>query len=159
MNAALGVHRRMLCKQALVVIGLLVAAGCSASQTNTTASPAAVSTSTSTSNGRSIFQTGKDGDGAQIVARKPPLFPSCAACHRADGSGGIHLAGGAISADLRHPALVTAQKKPYTIALLERAISTGIDNTGAPLNPVMPHWQLSQRDLQAVADYVFTELK
>jgi len=43
--------------------------------------------------------------------------------------------------------------------LLERAISTGIDNTGAPLNPVMPRWQLSKQDLHAVAYYVLTEFK
>lgn len=118
-----------------------------------------MATTATMSNGQSIFQTGKDSSGRQIAARKPPLFPSCAACHRADGSGGMHLPGGAVSADLRHAALVTAQKKPYTIASLERAISTGIDNTGAPLNPVMPRWQLSQTDLQAVAGYVYAKLK
>ena len=143
-----------------IVIGLIVATGCSTSHTNTTASPATTaSPPASTTNGRSIFQTGKDVSGVQIVAREPPLFRSCAACHRADGSGGVHLPGGAVSADLRHAALVTNQKQPYTIALLERAISTGIDNTGASLSPVMPRWKLSKQDLQAVAHYVFTELK
>jgi hypothetical protein len=60
---------------------------------------------------------------------------------------------------LRYKALVTDQKPPYTLALLERAISTGIDNTGEPLNPVMPHWKLSRRDLHDVAYYVLTKLK
>lgn len=144
-----------------IVIGLILAIGCSTSHTNTTASPATTASPppASTTNGRSIFQTGKDVSGVQIVAREPPLFRSCAACHRADGSGGVHLPGGAVSADLRHAALVTNQKQPYTIALLERAISTGIDNTGASLSPVMPRWKLSKQDLQAVAHYVFTELK
>jgi mono/diheme cytochrome c family protein len=156
-----------------IVIGLIAATGCSTSHTNTAASSTttassatAVSPATtaspppgSTTNGRSIFQTGKDGSGLQIDAREPPLFRSCAACHRADGSGGVHLPGGAVSADLRHAALLTNQHKPYTIALLERAISTGIDNTGASLNPVMPRWKLSKQDLHAVAYYVFTELK
>jgi mono/diheme cytochrome c family protein len=150
-----------------IVIGLIVATGCFTSHTNTTASPATtVSPATTaspppapTTNGRSIFQTGKGVSGVQIVAREPPLFRSCAACHRADGSGGVHLPGGAVSADLRHAALVTSQKQPYTIALLERAISTGIDNTGASLSPGMPRWKLSKQDLHAVAYYVFTELK
>lgn len=148
-------HKRLLRKRIAIIIGLIVATGCSTSHTNTTASLAPASSA----NGQSIFQTGKDLRGVQIVARNPPLFRSCAACHRADGSGGVHLPVGAVSADLRHAALVTNQKQPYTIALLERAISTGIDNTGTSLNPVMPRWQLSKQDLHAVAYYVFTKLK
>jgi mono/diheme cytochrome c family protein len=110
-------------------------------------------------NGQSIFQTGRDSAGLQITAKPPALYPKCAACHRADGSGGMHLPGGAVSADLRYKALVTEQKPPYTIALLERAISTGVDNTGQPLNRVMPRWRLSKRDLHDVAYYVLTKLK
>ncbi len=71
----------------------------------------------------------------------------------------MHLPGGAVSADLRHKALVTDQAHPYTLALLERAISTGIDNDGKPLDPVMPRWKLSERDLHDVAYYVSTQLK
>jgi mono/diheme cytochrome c family protein len=147
--------RKQLLRTLPIVIGLIVATGCFTSHTDTAASRAPAATA----NGRSIFQTGKDLSGVQIGARKAPLFRSCAACHRADGSGGVRLLGGAVSADLRHAALVTNQEQPYTVALLERAISTGIDNTGAALNPVMPRWQLSKQDLHAVAYYVFTELK
>jgi mono/diheme cytochrome c family protein len=110
-------------------------------------------------NGQMIFQTGVDSDGKQISAAEPPLRPSCAACHGANGAGGIHLPGGAVSADLRHSALVVGQKHPYTLALLERAITTGIDNDGQPLNPVMPRWRLSDPDLHDVATYVLTQLK
>lgn len=95
-----------------------------------------------------------------MSAQNRPLYgTSCAACHRADGSGGIHLRGGAVSADLRYKALVSSQTQPYTLALLERAISTGIDDDGDPLNQVMPRWKLSKRDLHDVANYVLTELK
>jgi len=110
-------------------------------------------------NGRAIFETGKDAAGTQITAQPPALMPNCAACHRTDGSGGVHLPGGAVSADLRHAALVTAQKHPYTLALLERAISSGVDNEGQPLNPVMPRWKMSDADLRDVASYVTTQLK
>lgn len=110
-------------------------------------------------NGRSIFMTGRDLDGRQIVAQTRPLYGRCAACHRADGSGGLHFADGAVSADLRHPALVEHQRHPYTLALLERAISTGIDNDGHKLDPVMPRWQLPARDLHDVALYVLKQLK
>jgi mono/diheme cytochrome c family protein len=107
-------------------------------------------------NGKAIFLTGRDLAGTHISAVPPALMPNCAACHRANGSGGVHLPGGAVSADLRHAALVTNQKPPYTLASLERAISKGIDNTGQPLNRVMPRWRLSARDLHDVAQYVLT---
>lgn len=110
-------------------------------------------------NGRAIFDTGKDVDGVQIAAAAAPLRPYCAACHGATGAGGVHFPDGAVSADLRHRALVTQQRHPYTQALLERAISTGIDNDGKPLDPVMPRWRLSTSDLHDVAWYVLTQLK
>ncbi len=71
----------------------------------------------------------------------------------------MHLPGGAVSADLRHKALVTEQRRPYTVPLLERAISTGIDNEGAKLDPVMPRWRMSKSDLHDVALYVYNRLK
>lgn len=110
-------------------------------------------------NGKSIFLSGEDLQGRRITATPPALYPSCADCHRPNGSGGMHLPGGAVSADLRHAALVTNQHPPYTVALLERAISTGVDNTGQPLNKVMPRWKMSKRDLHDVALYVYTQLK
>lgn len=80
-------------------------------------------------------------------------------CHGANGAGGMHLPGGAVSADLRHDALTKQQKHPYTIPLLERAISTGIDNEGQKLDPVMPRWKMSKSDLHDVAAYVYEKLK
>lgn len=71
----------------------------------------------------------------------------------------MHLAGGAVSADLRHDALTKEQDRPYTILLLERAISRGIDNDGDKLSPVMPRWQMSQTDLKDVAVYVYDRLR
>ena len=137
---------------------MLVVSGCSHGSNAPSRNPAE-STSSALANGRDIFETGKDANGIAIVARQRPLMASCAACHRPDGSGGQRLPRHAVSADLRHHALVIAQKHPYTVALLERAISTGIDNEGQPLNPVMPRWRLSKRDLHDVALYVFTDLK
>jgi cytochrome c553 len=113
----------------------------------------------SLANGKAIFDTGRDLAGAAIAAVPPPMMPACAGCHHVDGSGGMHLGGDAVSADLRYPALVTEQKPPYTLDLLERAISTGTDNSGQPLNAVMPRWRMSARDLRDVANYVLTELK
>jgi len=152
----------------MTALGLLALAACSAPQENSTQtsaspaaleSPAGIGATRSSANGRAIYQTGKDLDGVQILAQPRTTFQSCAACHRADGSGGMHLPGGAVSGDLRHKSLVTAQKHPYTVATLERAISSGIDNEGKLLNPVMPRWQLTKQDLHDVAVYVYTQLK
>ena len=106
-------------------------------------------------NGRSIFLTGKDSQGFKIMAAHPPLRTSCAACHRPDGSGGVHLPGGAVSADLRHKAM-SEGSHPYTLLTVERAISLGVDNENKPLDPVMPRWTLTPRDLHDVAAYVMT---
>lgn len=132
----------------------------STSRQENSASPAAMpSNSASLANGRLIYQTSRDSNGRLIVARPPALYPNCAACHRSNGAGGLHLPGGAVSADLRRSALVSGQAHPYTLGLVERAIATGIDNNGQPLNRVMPRWRLSTRDLHDVAYYVLTKLK
>ena len=137
--------------------------GCAGSGTHAKSAPApqrnGSSADQSLANGRSIFMTGRDLSGVHIRAKSRPLRTSCAACHKPDGSGGVRFADGAVSADLRHAALVTKQKHPYTVALLQRAISTGIDNEGKPLDPVMPRWQMSARELHDVAEYVYTRLK
>lgn len=110
-------------------------------------------------NGHAIFMTGRDLAGRKMTATRPPLRSSCMACHNANGSGGIHLPDGAVSADLRHKALITDQNPPYTVSSLERAISTGVDNAGEKLDPVMPRWRMSKDDLRDVALYVYNRLK
>ena len=119
---------------------------------------AVASTGSPLANGKAIFQTGRDLAGKPIGAVPRPIAPTCASCHRANGAGGVHLSGGVVSADLRHRTLVKL-KPPYTPALLQRAISTGIDNQGQKLSPMMPRWRLSKTDLHDVAQYVWTQLK
>lgn len=138
------------------------AGAASATATAAAAAPAKTAQSANAAalaNGRAIYLTGIDASGTHIAAKPPAQRPSCAACHMPTGAGGVHFPDGAVSADLRHAALVTHQKPPYTLALLERAVSTGIDNDGDKLDPVMPRWVLSQRDLHDVAYYVLTQLK
>ncbi len=120
---------------------------------------AAAQPTSSIANGRAIFTTGRDLAGVRITASPPPRYPACLWCHRINGSGGMHLPGGAVTADLRHAAMVTHQKHPYTIALLERAISKGIDNDGHSLDKAMPRWRMSTTDLRDVSEYVLTQLK
>lgn len=141
----------------IIVLTALAFAACAS--TKPAASPAPSQAPDAYANGRSIFTTGRDIAGHRITASPPPLRTSCMQCHRANGSGGVHLPGGAVSADLRHDALTREQDHPYTIALLERAISRGIDNDGDKLSPVMPRWQMSQADLRDVATYVYRKLR
>lgn len=110
-------------------------------------------------NGRAIFTTGRDLGGNRIWASPAPQMPACIDCHRANGSGGLKFPENVVSADLRHKALVEDQKHPYTIRLLMRAISTGIDNEGEKLSPVMPRWRMSALDLHDIAAYVYDRLK
>ncbi len=150
-------------RRSVLVIAMLafaLAVGCSRPQTEPSppASAASPSADAALANGQAIYRTGKDVDGVQIAAATPPIFGKCAACHGANGAGGLHLPG-AISADLRHKALVTDAKVPYTIDTVERAISTGLDNNGEKLSGIMPHWKLTKRDLHDVAYYVMTKLK
>jgi mono/diheme cytochrome c family protein len=152
----------------VAIVACTAFAGCTQEQnasTSSSSAPTAPMVTTASANpiaaaianGKAIFATGKDIDGVAISAKTKPLKPSCAACHGVDGSGGKKIAG-ATSADLRHKSLASG-KHPYTQALLERAIATGIDNEGKPLDPVMPRWVLSKRDLHDVAYYVLTQLK
>jgi mono/diheme cytochrome c family protein len=148
-------------KIAAVALGALLSAcvWSTSSRVLAEVSPHQSALSPSIANGRSIFQTGRDSNGTRIAASPPALYPKCASCHRSNGAGGRKFPDGAVSADLRHSALVTHQQHPYTLALLERAISSGVDNDRHRLDPVMPRWKLSQRDLHDVAEYVLTQLK
>lgn len=143
----------------LVLTTLVVIAACRGGHVAASSSPPSATAEASVDNGKLIFQTGRDSAGKQITAEKPPLRPYCAACHGTKGAGGVKLPDGAVSADLRYSALVTGQKHPYTLSLLERAITTGVDNDGKTLDPVMPRWRLSAGDLTDVAAYILNELK
>jgi len=141
-------------KLAPLLLVLAALGACASNSSGTKSAPAAAKVSV-TANGRMIFLTGKDSQGFRINAQHPPLRASCAACHGANGAGGVHLPGGAVSADLRQKALA-AVKPAYTLQSLERAISTGVDNQGKSLNPVMPRWKMTPRDLHDVAEFVRT---
>lgn len=140
-----------------IVFVLVLALAACASQKPAAKAPAPIGTDPY-ANGRRIFMTGRDLQGNAVTAVPQPMRSSCMQCHRANGSGGVHI-GGAVSADLRHNALVNQQKHPYAVASLERAISTGVDNEGQKLDPVMPRWRMSKADLHDLAVYVYQALK
>lgn len=122
--------------------------------------------STPVERGRVIFETG-EGE-SPITARSNEItvpasvFP-CASCHGNDGRGKPE--GGLTPSDLRHAELtkpyeVTLEngrrRRPYTDALLRRAITMGIDSSGNTLNPLMPRYQLTRADLDTLVAYMHT---
>ncbi len=117
-------------------------------------------------NGRSIFFSGTDLDGTRISTAHPfRVYQSCAVCHGPDGGGGVELPDGAVSAKLGPNARMMDQMSsmngknaPWTLALMERAISDGLDQNGEALSPVMPRWKMSERDLHDIALYVLTQI-
>lgn len=122
---------------------------------------------TTIANGRSIYFFSRDVDGVQITTAAPGrVYQSCAVCHGPDGAGGVLLADGSMSAKLGSQAHMLDQMapmngamKPWTVALFERAISTGVDQNGERLSPVMPRWKMSARDLHDISVYISTQIR
>jgi len=85
---------------------------------------------------------------------------TCQSCHGRSGMGTIES--GTIPPGITGPILFTPDirtstqraRPPYTEKTLARAIRAGIDSSGRKLNPLMPHFQLSERDLAALTAYL-----
>ena len=78
----------------------------------------------------------------------------CGSCHGADGRGGTlrTMSGADIEApDVTYDALV---KSGFTDATIGRAILSGLDESGKPLDAAMPHWQMTAADLAATIAYL-----
>ena len=82
---------------------------------------------------------------------------NCSTCHGAAAQGGVTMAPGVISPDIRWSKL-SALHPPYTDALLRRAILDGLAANGDPLNAHMPRWRgrLSTDQVSAVIGYLHT---
>ena len=90
---------------------------------------------------------------------------ACATCHRRSGYGTSEgrfvirpIIGPALRQEQTVPVhsprvkarLGTSQRPPYTEALLARAIRSGIDAAGKPLDPAMPRYALSDAEMKAL---------
>jgi|GEM_PF-2447801 len=113
-------------------------------------------------NGEQIYHTATSKNGDAITFTGGPRWlstsgGSCVSCHGADGRGGFAIAmTNETAPDIRYSALtaVTPGQKTYTTALIERAITKGLDEDGEPLSSTMPRWQMSDRDLKDLIDYL-----
>lgn len=127
---------------------------------------AAPSLSEEATNGERIFKTGYNVDGERIAFDAGAhwlqmLGGGCAACHGDDGSGArwammsiqtapdirySHLTEDEHAEDEGHP--------PYDEELLARAIREGLNPAGETLSWPMPRWDLSDRDMADLIEYL-----
>lgn len=89
----------------------------------------------------------------------------CVTCHGIHGRGGVAIMVGAkVPADIRyahltearHEQTVEAAHRPYTDALIKRALIEGVDPSGRDLEWAMPRWQLSDDDFHDLLAYLKT---
>ncbi len=97
--------------------------------------------------------TGPDGQhlaftkgGAKFVA-KPG---GCANCHGTDGLG--HKMPKMTIPPIRASVLFAAGR--YTEQTIRKAVVTGMDEKGTPLDPVMPRWKMTDDELVALVSYL-----
>lgn len=125
---------------------------------------AAVAAKSYASPGQRIFLTGIGTDGEAILAEAPPQSQGallmggggCAACHGANGRGGkIRVMTGPTidSPNITYGDLI---KNGFTQATIRSAIRYGLDEEGAPLDPLMPPWQMNDKDVDATVAYMKT---
>jgi cytochrome c oxidase subunit 2 len=118
------------------------------------------------SNGETIYFTGRNDRGERIPFDGAPMWlsthgGSCATCHGADGRGGAPvMMGTEIPGDIRYTHLTEEEHQegeehpPYTDELIKRAITLGLSPAGEPLDPTMPRWRMSDRDLNDLIEFL-----
>ena len=129
------------------------------------------------SNGQRIYFTGTSKSGEPITAEMPGIqtMPGmhrmtqgmmvCAECHGSDGRGGtVRMMGTFTAPDIRYKTLTSEEEHgqaheghpPFTDETLKRAITEGIDPAGEPLAWPMPRWDMSERDLNDLIEFLKT---
>ncbi len=120
------------------------------------------------SNGERIYFTATSDSGQPIVAEMgrtvmPNSMMTCAGCHGRGGRGGtVQMMMNSFQApDIRHKTLTVAEHgeehkehPPYNDELIKRAITQGLDPAGIALDFPMPHWRMSESDLEDLLDYL-----
>lgn len=118
------------------------------------------------SNGEQIFFTGTSQRDTITTTGGPFWFRmhggGCATCHGPDGRGGRVVMMGSFEApNIAYDVLTgrapgEEEHRPYTDTLIKRAITRGLESDGERLNQNMPRWQMSERDLNDLIDYLRT---
>lgn len=120
------------------------------------------------SNGELIYYTGFNESGELIKIEYGPRWlyvhgGSCVDCHATDGRGGYPvMMGSEIPPDIRYESLVSEahaeneEHPPYTEETIKKAIREGIDPAGEPLDLTMPRWNMTDKDVDDVVEYLKT---
>ncbi len=120
------------------------------------------------SNGEQIFFTGTSSRGTITTTRGPFWFQmhggGCATCHGPDGRGGrVTMMGSFTSPNITYKVLTGEEEgnheeehEPYTDTLIKRAITRGIEPDGEELDRNMPRWQMSDKDINDLIEYLKT---
>ena len=127
--------------------------------------------------GQRIYREGVRQSGETLSAVGPVQIPrsgkdaACVACHRRSGYGETEgrfvvrpVTGPALTQEqtlaVRAPRvkarLGSTQRPPYTGDTLARAIRTGIDAAGKPLDALMPRYALNDEELKSLSAYLFS---
>jgi len=123
-------------------------------------------------NGERIYFTATSDSGKPIFASMGMTAMqdetiSCATCHGANGKGGSGrmMMWEFRAPDIRYSTLISGNhtghghegnETPYTDELIKRAITEGIGSDGDRLEQPMPIWQMSDKDLNDLLDYLKT---
>ncbi|WP_232215804.1 c-type cytochrome [Archaeoglobus veneficus] len=77
----------------------------------------------------------------------------CASCHGVDGKGGVYpMMCGVKTPDIRYSTLT--EEHGMSEEDIKKAITQGIDDDGEELDYCMPRWQMSEKDLNDVIEYL-----
>jgi len=124
------------------------------------------------SNGEQIYFTGVNQDGERINYTGGPAFGgmmgrpilTCASCHGPTAQGGRHTMHMIVmdAPDIRIAALAAEEEGEeghgggggYTLEDFRRAVVEGRHPDGKPMDTNMPRWQLSDRDLEDLYNYL-----
>jgi ABC-type branched-subunit amino acid transport system substrate-binding protein len=142
--------------------------GVAAALTCAAGAAAAIELSASERAGKRIFLEGRSATGSSIAARVgagdtaiPGTVVPCANCHGADGRG--RREGGVRPSDITWRRLATPygqrlasgrEHPAYDPAGLARAVTSGVDPAGNRLDPAMPRFVMSARDLEDLTAYL-----
>jgi hypothetical protein len=127
--------------------------------------------------GRRIYLDGVRADGKPLTGvrlngqvRMSGPAAACALCHRRSGLGAVEgpnqiapITGrylfdqdrrSLVNMSLRARKSFNQRHEPYTLQTLAVALRQGVHESGRPLDPLMPHYELSDREVMALASYL-----
>lgn len=127
--------------------------------------------------GRQIYLYGKRLDGKPLVGmrldgqvRIAGEAAACVLCHRRSGLGAVEganqiapIAGrylfdqdrrAIVNMNLRARKSFNSRHEPYTLNALAQALRTGQHVSGRALDPLMPHYELDDQEVRALASYL-----